>query len=211
MHRFFFTNREWPAAVGRALSDMVQLPTSGDVDDIDFELGPPSRGLCPCRIVINGKRRPLCGVCDTFPVLERLRSWLERCLVFDRYGVLHPEILTVDCREGVLSAVLVHAGWEAEEKCEGSRPVSLLVLHMSGQREPFYCGFCDTFATVARLYRRVISLIHTWRDRFDAPPGWFSPRQLRRLDARPWSEVMLETFRSSAIEEKTIFFRKNVD
>ena len=98
-------------AVKQALSDMIVNSGLGKISVIDFELGPPHGGRLSFRLVVDGCCMPLCEPNDAYPFLESLRDWMERSLVCDKEGTLHPEILTIDCTEAVYSVILFQAGW----------------------------------------------------------------------------------------------------
>lgn len=204
--RFCFSEKEWPIAVRQALSDMIANPGFGQISDIDFELGHPRGGRLPFRIIVDGRRMRLCEPSDAYPFLESLRGWMERCLVFDRRGTLHPEILTIDCADAVYSVVMFHAGWE--DFGAGAEPVSGIIIVRAGKGEPILFRFCRTTRTIARLYDAILDGIMGYRGTFNSPATWYDLGRFSRLDDRTTAERLLGRFRSEKIEKLTSLFRK---
>lgn len=196
--RFFISQKKWPEAVRRAISYLVLSRGSGHVSDIGFDLGPPSGGHLTFRITVDGKRSVLCRPGDTYPFLESLREWMERCLVFDKEGTLHPEILTLDCSDGVYSVIMFHAGWD---RIDGlAEPISGLAVISSGRDEPTLCCFCRTRETISRLYRSIMDGIAENRYLFDKPGAWYDPGRFSPLDRRTTAERLIERICSDKLD-----------
>ena len=202
--RFFIPSKKWPEAVIEALSRITDLPEHGYIDDPVFLLGPPSRGRLPFRIRAKGHTTPLCELGDEYPFLDELRGWMERCLVFDRYGTFHPEIATLDTPDGVCFLLMVHAGWEKERLSEVS-PVSQFIVVKSDQGRPVFRCFCRTRETVGNLYGAILRTIREFGTRFDDPAEWYDTHAFSALDKISTSAWMEKQVRSEAIEIKTGF------
>ena len=202
--RFCFSEKEWPTAVKRALSDMIVNSGFGEISEIDFDLGPPNGGRLSFRFIVDGRSMPLCEPSDAYPFLESLREWMERCLVFDKRGVLHPEILTINCADGVYSAILFHAGWEEFEGV--AEPVSGLIVIRSGLKRPVFQGFCRTTETIVQLYRRIIEGIRRYRLLFDRQGAWYDTGRFSLLDHRTTTERLISRIHSGVIEKTKRFY-----
>ena len=113
--RFLISLKKGPLAVQKALSILNEASLDGETRIIDFQLGPPSHGKLPRRLFIDGRRALQCEFSDSDPsFLHDLREWMERCLVRDQEGTLHPELLTLNTVGTVLRFVMIHIGWDEE-------------------------------------------------------------------------------------------------
>ena len=176
----------------------------GEISEIDFDLGPPDGGRLSFRFIVDGRSMPLCEPSDAYPFLESLREWMERCLVFDKCGVLHPEILTINCADGVYSAILFHAGWEETDGV--AEPVSGLIVIRSGHRKPVFQGFCRTTETIVQLYRRITEGIRRYRQLFNRPGAWYDTGRFSLLDRRTTAERLISRIHSGLIERIERFY-----
>lgn len=198
-HRFLLSLKKWPLAVQQALSLLQEAPRYGEIRDIDFEAGPPVYGRLPLWIIVDGHKTLLCEPGDTYPFLDQMRQWMERCLVCDREGTLHPEILTVDCTDTVFSIVVVHVGWD-EDRNHAS-PVSLLIVVRSDRKVPAVCCFCHTLEIIGRLYKSITDCLELNRSRFDAPSGWWDAKRLDGLSPLSTTDRLLGQIHSQRIEK----------
>lgn len=186
-------------AVKQALSDMIVNSGLGKISVIDFELGPPHGGRLSFRFVVDGCCMPLCEPNDAYPFLESLRDWMERSLVCDKEGTLHPEILTIDCTEAVYSVILFQAGWE--EFSEEAEAVSGLIIIRSGQNRPIFRGFCRTRQTITRLYCSVVKGIRRYGTLFNTPGSWYDTGRFSLLDRRTTTDRLLARIHSEKLEK----------
>lgn len=197
-HRFLITLKKWPLAVRKALSLLNEISPDGETCSIGFQFGPPSQGRLPFQMRVDGKRVLLCELSDcNLSFLHEMRGWMERCLLRDREGTLHPELLTLDGVGTVLSLVAVHVGWE--EGRSRAEPVSLLVVIRSDRDEPLYC-FCRTLEMVCNLYGALVLCLERYGPLFNDPGCWYDIRRLDQLDPRSTKERLLEMVRSPRIE-----------
>ena len=197
--RFFISLKKWPMAVQKALSFLIEAPQYGETCDIDFILGSPSGGKLPLYIDVNGHRALACELSDSYPFLGSLRGWMERCLVQDSEGTLHPEIVTLDCADAVLSLVMVHAGWEDDNG--RAEPVSLLAAIRSDREEPVLCCFCRTVETITRLYCSLLDGILRYAHLFDRNDTWYDVHSFDRLSPALTSERLFRQIQSPKIEK----------
>ena len=195
--RFFPSLKKWPLAVQQALSLLNEVPRYGETKTIDFDIGPPEHGRLPFRATIDGRMALLCELNDSFPFLGELREWMERCLVSDREGTLHPEIVTLDCADAVLSMVMIHVGWE-DDRGRPS-PVSLFILIRSDRKDPVICCFCHTFQLIGNLYCAFLESLSS--PRFEDPEEWFDVRRFDTLSGKTVRQRLVESFRSGRIEK----------
>jgi len=197
--RFLISLKKWPLAVEKALTILNEAPLYGETRLVDFQFGPPLRGVLPFRLFVDGRRVLHCELSDTAPsFLQELREWMERCLVLDREGVLHPALLTLDLKGMVLSLVLIHAGWD--EVDSRAKPVSFLVIVCSDREEPAVSVFCDTLDTLGGLYHSLLDCLLRNRSRFDCDEHWFDVKRLDGLCPRSTTDRMIEQFRSRKME-----------
>ena len=206
-HRFFLSLKKWPLAVQQALSLLQEAPQYGEIRDIDFEAGPPVYGRLPLWIIVDGHKTLLCEPGDTYPFLDQMRQWMERCLVSDCEGTLHPEILTVDCTDTVFSVVVVHVGWDEDR--EKASPVSLLTVVRSDRKLAVVCCFCHTLDMIRRLYGSITDCLEHNRSRFDDPSGWWDAKRLDGLSPLSTTDRLLGQIRSPRIEKsiKSVFIK----
>ena len=203
-HRFLITHKEWPLAVKKALTILDENSLYGEARIVDFQIGPPLQGRLPFRLFVDGRRALHCELSDTAPsFLHDMREWMERCLLFDQEGHLHPELLTLNARNLVLRFVLIHVGWD--EVDSRAKPVSFLVVTRSDQKDPAVCCFCDTFDTIGDLYRALILCLRKYRSRFDSNEYWYDVKRLDGLNPVSTTERMLDEIRSSKIEKVALY------
>ena len=203
-HRFLISFKEWPLAVKKALSILDENSLYGETRIVDFQIGPPFQGRLPFRLFVDGRRVLHCELSDTAPsFLHEIREWMERCLLFDQEGHLHPELLTLNSKNQVLSFVLIHVGWE--EVDSRAKPISFLVVTRSDQKVPAVCCFCDTFDTIGDLYRALILCLRKYRSRFDSDEFWYDVKRLDGLNPVSTTERMLDEIRSSKIEKVALY------
>lgn len=197
---FLLSLRRCPLAIQKALFLLSDASPRGETRRVEFRAGPPRNGEIPLRVLLDGREEYRAYLPDTHPsFLHEMRGWMERCLLLDREGTLHPEILTLSCRAEVLHLVLIHVGWE--EGDGRARPVSLLVIVSSRDGEPRLVCFCDTLETLAALYRAITDCIRRYSSRFDGD-DWFDARRHDTLDGSPTSERLLGEIRSGVLERK---------
>lgn len=203
-HRFLISLKKWPLATQKALSILNEASQYGETRIVDFQFGPPSGGKLPFRLFIDGRRALQCELSDTVPsFLRDLREWMERCLVMDQEGVLHPELLTLNLCGLVLSIVLIHVGWD--EVDTRAKPVSFLVVTRSDMEAPSICCFCDTLDTIAGLYQAILVCLKQNRSRFNSAEHWYDVKRYDRLNPVSTTERMLSEIRSPKIEKVTIY------
>ncbi len=208
-HRFLISLKKWPLATQKALSILNEASRYGETRIVDFQFGPPSGGKLPFRLFIDGRRALLCELSDTAPSsLCKLREWMERCLVMDQEGVLHPELLTLDLRGLVLSMVLIHVGWD--EVQSRAKPISFLVVIRSDMETPSVCCFCDTLDTITGLYQAILVCLRQYRSRFDSAKYWYDIKRHDRLNPVSTTERMLREIRSSKIEKVAIYQKSHI-
>ena len=205
--RFFTPSKKWPDAVREALSYITDLQGYGEIDEPAFLFGPPSDGRLPFRIRTRGHTRLLCELGDEYPFLDELRGWMERCLLFDRFGEFHPEFATLDNPGGVSYLLMVHAGWE-RGPVSGVTAISELIAIRSDDAVPVFRCFCRTRDTVKDLYGALRQSIREYAAEFDDPARWYDPKMFSALDRKPTSLRMEERLRSAAIETKTGYSEK---
>lgn len=200
-HRFLLSLRKWPHAVQQALSFLDKASPCGETCSVDFDFGPPSKGRLPLQIRIDGQIVLRCELSDTNPsFLHDVRGWLERSLVRDREGTMHPELLTLDCAGGVLSLVIIHVGWE-DDWDSRARPVSFFVAIRSGNMGPAVQCFCDTIDTILNFYDKLTDCLERFRSRFDSNAFWFDVHRFDKLNPVPTSERMLNQICSQKIQK----------
>lgn len=197
--RFFLSLKKWPLAVRQALSCLIEAPQYGEMCDVNFILGSPSDGKLPLYIDVNGHRVLACELSDSYPFLGSLRGWMERCLVQDREGTLHPEIVTLDGEDTVLSLVMVHAGWDDDNG--RAEPVSLFAVIRSDSKEPVLCCFCLTVETISRLYCSLLDCIRKHGSLFDRNDTWYDVHSFDRLSPALTSERLFRQIQSPKIEK----------
>jgi hypothetical protein len=208
-HRFLISLKKWPLATQKALSILNEASQYGETRIVDFQFGPPSDGILPFRLFIDGRRALLCELSDTSPsFLRKLREWMERCLVMDQEGVLHPELLTLDLRGLVLSIVLIHVGWD--EVQSRAKPISFLVVIRSDMAAPTVCCFCDTLDTISGLYKAILVCLRQYRSRFDRAEFWYDVKRYDRLNPIPTTERMLSEIRSKKIEKVALYQKMHI-
>ena len=206
--RFFLSFREWPRAIQQRLSHLDHLPESGEPGIIDFKVGPPHDGRLPLQIRVDGRKTFLFELSDAFPSFPReLRGWMERCLVLDRNGVFHPEILTLDGANCILTVVMIHAGWDGLATSKG--PVSLFIALRSDRKEPVVYCFCYHLVTIRTLYKAFMDCFCHYRDHFNDPRVWYDVRRYDRLSRESTSDRLLGQLRSPTVEKKCDVFSKN--
>lgn len=199
---FLLSLRRCPLAIRKALFLLSDASPRGETRRVEFRAGPPRNGELPLRVLLDGREEYRAYLPDTHPsFLHEMRGWMERCLLLDREGTLHPEILTLSCRAEVLHLVLIHVGWE-EGAGRRARPVSLLVIVSSRDGEPRLVCFCDTLETLAALYRAITGCLMRYRTRFDREGDWFDAKRLGASGAAPTSERLLGEIRSDILERK---------
>lgn len=164
--RFFTPSKKWPEAVRKALSIITDLPVNGEVDEPLFSFGPPVHGRLPFRIRLGGRTAVSFELGGDYPFLEEFRDWMERCLVFDRHGVFHPEIVTFDTAGGVLHLLMVHAGWE-KGLAFGACSISELIVVESDRDIPAFRCFCRTRETVRALYGALVWAVCEYGEEID--------------------------------------------
>ena len=198
--RFLISLKKWPLAVKKALALLDENSLYGETRIVDFQIGPPFQGRLPFRLFVDGRRVLLCELSDAAPsFLHDMREWMERCLLFDQEGHLHPELLTLNIRGLVLGLVLIHVGWD--EVDSRTTPVSFLVAIRSDQKDPAVCCFCDTFDTIGELYRALTTCLRMYRSLFDSDEYWYDVKRFDRLNPVSTTERMLDEIRSSKIEK----------
>jgi hypothetical protein len=204
----FIPSKKWPEAVSEALSYITELPEHGDIDEPVFLFGPPFHGRLPLRVRVKGHTTPLCVLGDEYPFLDELRDWMERCLTYDRLGIFHPEIATLDTPDGVCYLLMVHAGWERPRQFDVSS-ISELIVILSDCNKPAFRCFCRTRETIRDLYGAILECIHEYRSLFDGSMHWYDTDSFSLLDKESCSARMEKLIRSRAIEIKTGFHGKN--
>ena len=205
--RYLLSLKKWPLAVEKALSIISEAPQDGATRTVDFQFGPPWKGRLPLRLFIDGRRVLQCELCDAYPsFLRDVRGWMERCLVLDKEGTLHPELLTLDCADTVLSLVLVHVGWE--EDSLGAVPVSFFAAFRSGCDTPSACCFCSTPALIRELYEGLMDCLKRCRSLFDSPQHWHDVHRYDLLSAGTTTQRMMKDLQSARVERMCKIFHK---
>ncbi len=196
---FRITLTEWPAAVKKALKELEESPEEGETSTVDFRFGPPSKGRLPVAILIDGKVAIRCEISDTNKTfLQDLRGWMERSLVFDKRGVNHSEVLTIDCAGNtVLSLIMMHVGWDEPLRIS---PISFFVAIIVGREERF-C-LCDGLETIIGLYEAIIDCFHRHRSRFNNQAYWYDVKRFDLLNNIPTTDRLLADILSPILEIK---------
>ncbi len=203
MNGFLDSFEKWPVAVHEAFSSAQKYYKGGALTDVDFEFGPPSSGKCPCYVIADGHKMPLCEVSDCYPVLKKIRDWIERCLTFDKKGELNPQILTLDCYDTVLTIAMVQAGWYKCYEKDHARPISLFVVSRDDSREATLQCLCESHRTLRNLYWAILDVLTSNAKLFDSPGTWYSADRCCLLKRHRFSRQMLNSFLSHDIEIKT--------
>jgi len=203
--RFLLSQTELPLAILDSLSRISEGKQYEDTRQIHFDLQAPRGGMIPVCVEVDGRRALRCEVCDTENILEELRSWLERCLVSDRYGTLHPEIVTLNLVGHVYHMALLHAGWE--ESGKHPEPVGLLAIYRSDQKKTLLSEFCMITEFVTDLYRGILDYLRKYRSMFDNSPEWYNLTRFDHLNPDRLSDHLIDCFRSEFVENY-LFGRK---
>lgn len=204
---FHISLEKCPKAVHKALSILKESRPCGETRSLAFHLGPPSRGKLPFQIDEDGRLALVCELSDVFPsFLEETREWMERCLVRDQQGTLHPEILTLDCVGMVMTFVMFHVGWDKGGH-QAAVPISYFLVVRSDHKDPVICCFCNTLDTLSSLYDAFIDCLCRYRYLFDNPAFWYDVKRLDKMDAQSTTDRLLGQIRSSKIE--TLFRKRN--
>ena len=192
------TLKKWPLVLDEVTSLLNRNPQYGETSTIDFFLHPPERGILSLIILVDGHEKLHCELCDTYPFLEVFRDWMEHCLVFDREGFLHPEIATIDCRNGVFHLAMIHAGWEVV--ASRPEPVSIFVALRSTAKSPPVCCFCLTYETMGLLYVRLKDCLRDNRQRFNSPSHWHDNLRYNGFIKGDTTDRLLDKLYSEKIE-----------
>lgn len=131
---------------------------------------------------------------------------MERSLVLDREGHLHPEVVTLDCAEGVLRMGWFHAHWEM--RGAHAVPVSCLIVLCPGEEVPAVFCFCKTLETIGSLYGALLECFRRYRVLFNDPEQWYDVRRFDHLNSVPTAERLLGESRSTKIEKMCKVYRK---
>ena len=200
---FFPVIKKWPLAVQKALLKLNDASLSGETRIVDFQLGPPQHGELPLRLFLDGRRALMFLLNDTsLSFLQNVRDWMERCLVFDWEGILHPELLTLDCSGTVVCFAMVHIGWD--EVDSRSKPISYFVAIQPDRDEPVLCCICDTLDTLGGLYRAILECLKRYRALFESNECWYDPKRLDKLTPSATTDRMLSQIRSRKLEIKLL-------
>lgn len=200
---FFPIIKKWPLAVQKALLKLNEASLSGETRIVDFQLGPPRQGELPLRLFLDGRRALLYLLNDTSPsFLQNMREWMERCLVLDQEGVLHTELLTLDCTGLVICFAMVHVGWDVVDS--RAKPISFFAVIQSDCDEPALCCYCDTLDTLGGLYRAILECLKRYRALFESNECWYDPKRLDKLTPSATTERMLSQIRSRKLEIKLL-------
>ena len=206
--RFLISLKKWPLAIQKAFSQLNEASQNGETRIVDFQLGPPQDGELPLRLFIDGRRALLCRLNDTsLSFLHDMREWMERCLVFDQEGTLHPEVLTLNCTGLVLHLAMVHVGWD--EVDSRAKPISYFVVIRSDWDDPAVCCFCDTLDTLRGLYHAVMDCLRRFRSLFDNQGYWYDVKRLDMLHPVSTTDRMLTVFYSKKLEIKLQYIAKS--
>jgi len=196
--RFFISQKKPPMAVKKALTSLLDSEY-GEISDINFEFGHPLHGRLFFRILVDGHRELQCEPSDFYPILERLRDWMERCLVFDHLGELAFESVKLECRDDIYMLTLFHAGW-AKDSLD-TEPVSGLIVTRSRIEKPLISCFCVTSRLIYRLYKTIKKGIYSNRVAFNSPTNWWDSKRYDLLDNRTTADRLLERFYSEKLEK----------
>ena len=170
----------------------------GEISSIDFDLGRPASGRLPFRIIVDGRVETQCEPSDVYPLLDRLRDWMERCLVFDYNGEMSFESVKLECRDDVYALTMFHADWT---KYHGkAEPISGFIVTRSRSDDPILFHFCSTNQLIARLYKSITGGILYYKKEFNNKGIWHDVKRYDRLDQRTTADRMLERFRSEKLE-----------
>lgn len=205
LSRFFPSQEKWSMAIQEALSKASTSKHPGNIRQISFSLGKPGRGKLPVSVEIDGHGTFFCEVSDTYPVLEDIRDWMERCLTYDRHGTFHPEIMTLNLAESVYSFALIQVGWEQTDR--GDVPVSLFIVVSWEHEYPLLCEFCYPVDTLSSLYRSITNCLCTNRRLFDNPNCWYDVKRFNKLNAESNTDRLLTKIKSYKIDMYCNFYR----
>ena len=147
-----------------------------------------------------------CEISDTnLSFLQDMREWLERSLKHDREGKRHPEMLTIDCIDMVLSFIIVQVGWDEPPRKE---PTSFFVIIRSDMDGPTAYCFCYTIDIICGLYEALLDCFERFRPLFDDADIWHDVKRYDRLNPTPTSERLLAQIRSERLDRIMIIVRK---
>lgn len=194
----YLEQRELPMAVLKALENLVYSTDGGSIGDIDFEMGRPRGGLLPFRIIVDGRVKLLCELTDVYPFLERLRDWMERCLIFDRHGQMGFESIKLDCRDDVYLLMLCQAG--GDYKVTDDKILSSIIVARNMSSLPIIYKVCPLFQVLGRLYSAITRCIERNRAEFNNPKVWYDIKRFDPLDERDTADRLLEKIHSREME-----------
>lgn len=199
------TRRNSGEEIVRTLRTAVSV-LSEEIRDIDFDIGCPRDGTISGWVLADGQRAARLILSDAYPMLSDLKAWMERCLVFDRFGALHPEVLTFEGKDTVYVSAMIHAGWEQTDGIlEGHpqhEPIAIFILIRRNPDRPLLCCFCRPVRTIHRLYEAVRDAIRRYAVHYNNPRNWYDSERFNRLDPRTKAARMEDVFSSLLIENR---------
>lgn len=181
---------------------ITELPDCGDLEDVNFQFGPPGHGKLPFFIIRNGQKTHLCNLCDYYPPFDKLRGWMERATTRTADGSFCAEIVTLDAVEGSVIILLAHSDWTIVHSADGKKtvkPVSILLILQSGADHPLVLCFCRTDIAVGNLYHAMLSALNKYKALFDNYDNWF-PFDRHWPDLKKTSEYLLKQIESKKLE-----------
>jgi len=181
---------------------ITELPSCGELEDVNFQFGPPSHGILPFYIIRNGHRTHLCNLCDYYPPFDKLRGWMERATTRTADGTFCAEIVTLDSEEGSVIILLAQSDWTVIRSAEGRKivkPVSVLLILQSGTDNPLVLCFCRTDIAVGNLYHAMMNALNKYKPLFDNQDNWFTYER-NWPDLKKTSDYLLHQIESKKLD-----------
>lgn len=149
-------------------------PESGDIYDIDFRFGKPSKGIMPLYLIADGRQMFICNICDSYPAFGNILSWMERAMDPSSSGTKKLEALSLD------SACSITTFFTVQIADDGPDGVSLLTIIRLNRSTPVFTCFCRTQDTILNMYKALNRAVREYSCVLDHPGNWniFSGRGL---------------------------------
>lgn len=185
-----------------ALNCDTCIPRRGNVEDIGFCFGPPSKGRIAFYI-IRGERKYLLGkLCDCYPVFTIMRGWMERAVTPTSIGRRRSETITIECDDGVIELSVCPTDLEVGSSYDlHYRMVGILCIRHVGHIQTTHECFCNVETTIFNLYSSLQSAFNRYARHFDDKDEWIIfDRDETFRKGRPTSMYLKEQIRSEKIE-----------
>lgn len=194
--------RKLAIACKNAFDFILEIPDCGELEDVNFQFGPPAHGKLPFFIIRNGHRTHLCNLCDYYPPFDKLCGWMDRATTLSADGTFCTEVVTLDTDEGSVFILLAQSDWTVIRSVDGGkhkRPVSVLLILQSGTECPLVLCFCRTDIAVGNLYHAMTAALNKYKPLFDKYDNWFLYER-KWLDLRKTSDYLLDQINSKKLE-----------